>query len=169
MKRKRGRPTKAEVQARIEAQSSSSALGPATPQGRVHTPMSVSIPPSPGADLRTSSNMPAVTRGIPISAMITTTPAAQTSGSHSSSSSGKRRRRRRSDEVFLGAQQTPQSAPTHLSSTGQLRPSYDDTPARTASLRRRDESIHASVTRLDVSEPEQAAGPHTTTSSIGDV
>lgn len=161
LKRKRGRPTKAEAQARAEAASSSSAIEPITPRGRVQTPMSASVPPSPGVDTRPASNLP-VTRGLPISAMIT--PTAPKSASHSSSSSGKRRRRRRSDEAFPD-QAAPQSAPAYFSPTRQP-PSFDDTPART-STRHRDDPLLTSVARLGVSEPDQSAGARAPSSLSG--
>lgn len=138
LKRKRGRPTKAEQQARAAEQTGESSTG-----ARFHTPLSASVPPSPMASTTT---MPPVSR-MPISAIVSTPIAAPKSASHSSSSSGKRRRRRRSEEQL-------DDNPIAFS-----RPSgTDDGPARAGTARRREEPIHSSLTSLRVSEPEQSGG-----------
>lgn len=150
LKRKRGRPTKAQQQQRAAEQA---AFGETSGQAaRFQTPLSASVPPSPQIDTRPSSTpLPPVSR-MPISAIVSTPTAAPKSASHSSSSSGKRRRHRRMDDQ----EQEEAGSPRYASPYSRL----EDTPVGTAA-RRRDEPIHSSVARLGVSEPEQSAGAQT--------
>ncbi|KAM0713644.1 hypothetical protein Q7P37_010606 [Cladosporium fusiforme] len=108
-KRKRGRPTKAEAQAKAaESSAASSVAGAsarresaATPRAAVPGPSaapspalaSASAPPTSATpNVETKPSIPSTSR-VPISAMITT-PTTQQTSSHSGSSSGKRRRRK---------------------------------------------------------------------------
>lgn len=148
LKRKRGRPTKAEQQARAAEQAGESSSAGA----RFQTPLSASMPPSPGVEAGPSSMpLPPTTR-VPISAIVSTPTAPPQTTSHSSSSSGKRRRRQRSEERYMdeGDGGLPSYAP-HFAR------GHEETPARPAT-RRRDEPIHSSVARLGVSEPQQSSG-----------
>ncbi|QIX02046.1 hypothetical protein AMS68_007563 [Peltaster fructicola] len=158
LKRKRGRPTKAEQQARAAEQTGeSSSLG-----GRFQTPLSQSMPPSPSVDTRPPSTTLPPTSRMPISAIVSTPTAPPKSASHSSSSSGKRRRRRRSE----GHEETGSNQFTSPFARVQ-----EDTPARPSASRRRDEPIHSSVARLGVSEPDQSPGasaPSSTRPGYGD-
>lgn len=158
-KKKRGRPTKAEAQARAEAQSaaseSSSAMRPQAPMASM-APMATPGPAAPPElppplpqqtplDERRES-MPAVSR-MNISSMLAATPTGPGSASHSSSSSGKRRRGRstRSEPgaiplagplgVGVGEQPTGYESP-YASMSGEVA----DSPARAAMMRRREDS-----------------------------
>lgn len=108
-KRKRGRPTKAEAQAKAAESSAASSVAGASVRRESATTPRVAAPgpsaaPSPALapasappasaspSVETKPSLPSTSR-VPISAMITT-PTTQQTSSHSGSSSGKRRRRK---------------------------------------------------------------------------
>ena len=150
-KKKRGRPTKAEAQAKAESQGvpaeSSSALRPPLAVAPMATPLAAQPPELPlpvqtPVEERRESQ-PAVSR-MNISSMLAATPTGPGSASHSSSSSGKRRRGRstRSEPenvpsagIVGGVEQFPEyeSPYAHMGGEG------IDSPARAAMIRRREE------------------------------
>lgn len=149
-KKKRGRPTKAEAQAKAEAQSgmaeSSTAPRPPTSVLSMNTPLA-GQQMEPARPVQTPVEearpvLPPVSR-MNISSMLAVTPTGPGSASHSSSSSGKRRRgRTRSDPgdvqsagpVGAGAPITQYESP-YASMGGEAITS----PAQSAMLRRREE------------------------------
>lgn len=158
LKRKRGRPTKAEQQAKADAALSSaeSSLG-----AQRQTPHMTSVPPSPSVDIRPAPTLP-VSR-VPISTIIST-PTAPKSASQSSSSSGKRRRGRSMREEERPAPEQSR-APLRQYESPYARISRDpeDTPtamaAAAAVLRYRDPpTISSSARQPPMAEPEQSPG-----------
>lgn len=150
-KRKRGRPTKAEQQARAAELAGTTAGESSALQARFNTPLSASVPASPVVETRPSSTLAPISR-IPISTMIST-PVAPKSASHSGSSSGKKKRRRKSDEQAPHNEPGPSAPPPYRPYSRPANP--DDAHA---GARYRDELIHSSVAQLVVSEPEQSSG-----------
>lgn len=147
-KKKRGRPTKAEAQARAEAMSASSDPGSAT-RPQIGEPPIARPPPPPQPPVpltietpRTEEmrQAPAVAR-MSVSAMLT--PTGQKSNSQSSSSSGKRRRGRstRSEPEDLPRLEGSSSrqALEYESPYARMGAQVHDSPARTAVLRHRDD------------------------------
>ncbi|KAK5120074.1 hypothetical protein LTR85_006555 [Meristemomyces frigidus] len=153
-KRKRGRPTKAQAQAKAAAESSvHSDPGPAPP-----TPLHISPHTAlqagsagPGTAEETKPPLPPTTR-MPISAVLT--PTAPKTVSSSSSSSGKRRRGRsmRSESEGFGVGEMAMTVQEYESPYGRAAGSLQDSPARTAVLRHREEP----------GPPHQPAGPEHT-------
>ncbi|KAK3706515.1 hypothetical protein LTR37_012725 [Vermiconidia calcicola] len=180
-KKKRGRPTKAEARAKAEAHGVSPEAGPAPRQQVVGGAVSGPPPPppapssdpglerveqSPPGELRPSA--PAVSR-MPISSMLT--PTGQKSDSQSSSSSGKRRRGRSTRSEPEGFPSTATSGAAHSqyqeyeSPYARLTAATQDSPARTAVMRHRDErSLNVpppqpSMTQTPASQPTSTSAP----------
>lgn len=143
VKRKRGRPTKAQAQAKAEAEAqargTSAVAGPAPPAPQQVSPQTImpSVMPAPALVEEPRPPLPPATR-MPISAVLT--PAAPKTASSSSSSSGKRRRGRstRSEPEGLGL--AGSGGPSHEYESPYGRTEMpDDSPARTAVMRHREE------------------------------
>lgn len=147
LKRKRGRPSKAQVQARAAAEAAASrsvgAAGPAprpvTPapaQAAAQTVMGGSTAAGAGAPAEQRSSLQAPTR-MQISAVLT--PTNPNTASNSSSSSGKRRRGRstRSNPEA----QAGDAGLIYQSPYGRAAEDLEDTPARAAVLRHREEQL----------------------------
>ena len=170
-KKKRGRPTKLDVQKRAEKQAGGGEAGPAPrPQpaeaisaGPQAQPASLVEPALPGqATVEETRLLPPVSR-MPIASILT--PTAPQSTSQSSSSSGKRRRGR-------STRSEPEDIPSAGTSGARQRPEYEspyatvielqDSPARAAVLRHREEPD----TRSPYAGPHYsgAQAPPTTTS-----
>jgi len=149
-KRKRGRPTKAQVQAKADAEAQAQAqaqargaaagpAGPAAPQ-LLTSPQTAGPAVSPGPVPVAVAGRPEEARPatrMPISAVLT--PTAPKTASSSSSSSGKRRRGRstRSEaEGFGGGGVVGQE---YESPYGRAMDMPEDSPARTAVMRHREE------------------------------
>lgn len=146
-RKKRGRPTKAEAHARAEAQSASSEPGSAPRPPFVGTAVAQPQPPiQPSEPLslatpRTEEIRPAPVPRMSVSSMLT--PTGQKSNSQSSSSSGKRRRGRstRSEPEDLPRVEESRSrqAQEYESPYARMGAELEESPARTAVLRHRDE------------------------------
>ena len=148
-KKKRGRPTKAEAQARADAQSASSEPSPAGPAPR---PSALEMPipqpqiaprPEPLSiePVRVEETRPSQIARMPISSMLT--PTGQKSNSQSSSSSGKRRRGRSTrtepEDYPMTEAPTSRQQQEYESPYARMATDLQDSPARTAVLRHRDE------------------------------
>ena len=177
-KKKRGRPTKAEAQAKAEAEGQTIGFEPVVTPRLEHVGPSILAPPIVGSVVTPAvgtpqsiqpsaeevrSTLPAVSR-MPISSIIT--PTAPQSTSQSSSSSGKRRRGRstRSEpENFPTSEVGVASQSQEYESTyGRAAAESQDTPARTAVLRHREEAEHGSQLQpRRTQEPSAQALPTT--------
>ncbi|KAK0317159.1 hypothetical protein LTR82_011760 [Friedmanniomyces endolithicus] len=162
-KRRRGRPPKAETQAREAATAAGrSEAGPAPPLAAhpqfpsraVSTPVSTAPPPAeePQPAQQSSTRMP-------ISAVLT--PVAPHTASSSSSSSGKRRRGRsmRIDPEGPPGGSAGASGPLYESPYGRaMAPLSEDTPARAAVMRHREE-LQGTPQQLGLQAASSAARP----------
>ena len=148
-RKKRGRPTKAEAQAKAEAfgVSTQPVSVPRLESGGLSsfaTPTSATVPDAPPTYQPPSEEqraaLPPVTR-LPVSAMLT--PTAPQTTSQSSSSSGKRRRGRstRSDPEDFQAVEAARASRSeeYESPYARVAPTSQATPARAAELRYREE------------------------------
>lgn len=138
-KRKRGRPTKAAAQAKAAAEAEATARsdpGPAPPQ--LQSSPQITAPAAITGPVEVKPAVPATSR-MPISAVLT--PNAPKTASSSSSSSGKRRRGRstRSEPEGFGLAESSGSAQEYESPYARAIGAPEDTPARTAVLRHREE------------------------------
>ena len=145
-KKKRGRPTKAEAQARAEAQGGSGEPGLAPRPQMIETPVarpSIIQPPEPSSmePPRSEDTRPLPGPGMSILSMLT--PIAQKSTSQSSSSSGKRKRGK---STLIEPEDLAQTEEAGAAQTQQYESPYpargveaQDSPARTAVRRHRDE------------------------------
>lgn len=150
-KKKRGRPTKAEAQAKADAAaaaaSSSGEVGPASalsPAPPPHLSMQTPAPTAPMPPMVTATvpeeakpTLPPSTR-MPIAGMLTPAAREPKSSSHSSSSSGKRRRARSTKSEPEESPMTRQGS-QYESPYARVRAGADDSPARTAVLRHRED------------------------------
>lgn len=172
-KKKRGRPTKAEAQAKAEASNvgseSSSAARLPIAAAPMTTPMAVQPPPeqpplaqAPAEERRPSA--PQVSR-MNISSMLAVTPTGGGgSASHSSSSSGKRRRGRSTrsepgDVPSAGTAGGVEQFPEYESPYAQVGGEGVDSPARAAMLRRREESRPEEQQQHPGAQPPQTYPP----------
>ncbi|KAK5736824.1 hypothetical protein LTR17_007149 [Elasticomyces elasticus] len=164
-KRRRGRPPKAETQARELAAvaASRSQAGPAPLQAPLPqaTPQTVSTPVSVGPtateEARSTQNAP--TR-MPISAVLT--PVVPHTASSSSGSSGKRRRGRSLRNEPEGSVGGGASGHAYESPYGRAMAPLEDTPARAAVMRHREEQLpHEQAPQPGPSGPgaESGQGP----------
>ncbi|CAK3809450.1 Hypothetical predicted protein [Lecanosticta acicola] len=155
-KRKRGRPTKAEAQAKAELAAAAASAGdvgsvpvavsapmsmiaPSRPSTQTPAPI---IAPSPAPSLPTTTQEPRPSQpastSMPIAAMLTPNIREPKSASQSSSSSGKRRRARSTKSEL---EETPlaRTGAEYESPYGRVRGGPEDSPARTAVLRHRED------------------------------
>ena len=165
-KKKRGRPTKAEAQARAEAQGGSgdpgSAPRPQLFEAPAARPPTMQPPePLPMEQPRSEDPRPHPIPRMPISSMLT--PTGQKSASQSSSSSGKRRRGRSVRSEPEDPAQTEESGARpaqEYESPYTKMAGAQDSPARTAVLRHRDEA----ATLPGAQQPGAPEPPPTTAS-----
>lgn len=164
-KRKRGRPTKAEQAAKEEAKAAAAAAAASVaasgesasaPMSRPTTqppaPTQVPILPAPSAE-EAKPVMAAAAR-MPIAAMLTPTAREPQSASNSSSSSSGKRRRARSNRLEAEGDGNGYDSPY-----ARMAPGSEDSPARTAVLRHREEPA-TSAPRINTSAQPGAADSH---------
>jgi len=162
-KKKRGRPTKAEQAAKEEAKAAAAAAASTASGESASAPMSrpISQNPAPNQLPTTTASqteeikpvMAAAAR-MPIAAMLTPTAREPKSASNSGSSSSGKRRRARSNRLEMEGSENVYDSPN-----GRMGPGAEDSPARTAVLRHREEPSSAS--RGDSSAPHEAGSSHT--------
>lgn len=178
-KKKRGRPTKAEAQAKAEAQSMAGEASSASRIPVAAPPMATPVaapPPELPPQAQTPvegrrESQPAVSR-MNISSMLAATPTGPGSASHSSSSSGKRRRGRSTrsepgDVLSAGTAGGGEAFPEYESPYPRMGGEPVDSPARAAMLRRREEPRMEEQQRPGgqqqgrgyLAEPQQPAPP----------
>ena len=173
-KKKRGRPSKADLQARSEGQPSSEA-GPAPrpppvePASATLQARTASLPEAGSIDQPSPEEtrpLPPVSR-MPISSILT--PTVQQSTSQSSSSSGKRRRGRstRSEPEDLPSAGTSgaRAGQEYESPYARMAGQVQDSPARAAVLRHREEQDPRPPPHFEPRQPSAQAPPPTTTAS----
>lgn len=162
-KRKRGRPTKAEQAAKEEAKIAAAAAAAAAsgesssvPVSRptAQTPASTQAPTMSAPHFGEAKPVMAAAARMPIAAMLTPTAREPKSASNSSSSSSGKRRRARS------TRSDPERGGNGYDSPyGRMGPGTEDSPARTAILRHRDEQS-TSAPHIDPQAPQGAASSH---------
>lgn len=163
-KKKRGRPTKAEQAAKEEAKAAAAAATAAASGESASAPMSrpttqtpvPTQPPVVTAPPQAEEIKPAlaVAARMPIAAMLTPTARDPKSASNSSSSSSGKRRRARSNRS-----EAEGGGNVYDSPYGRVVSAADDSPARTAVLRHREEAL-MSAPRIDQQAPSGGAAPH---------
>lgn len=162
-KKKRGRPTKAEQAAKEEAKVAAAAAAAAASGEPASAPMSRPISQNPASNQLPTTNAPqneeskpvmAAAARMPIAAMLTPTAREPKSASHSGSSSSGKRRRARSSRLEAEGPESVYDSPY-----GRMGPGTEDSPARTAVLRHREEP--SSSSRVDPPAPHEADSSHT--------